>query len=63
MRKFLLDNGETVIATTYEDFGKAFDSGECDVLVPMDKDVLDCDFAIRMLIYERIENVTIIKEL
>ena len=63
MRRFLLDNDEIVIATTYEDFSKAFDSGKCDVIIPMDKDVLDCDFNCRMTIYERVPNVTIIKEL
>ena len=63
MRQFLMDNNTVVIATAFEDFTMAIDSETGDDIIPMSKETLESDFDCRMIIYDRIPNVTIIKEL
>jgi len=63
MRRFLLTNDDIVVVCTYEEFGETITNNLDNIVVPTTKDVLDCDFNCRMTIYERVPNVTIIKEL
>ena len=63
MRRFLLDNNEIVVVTTYEDFGEVISTNLDNIVVPTTKEIMECDFNCRMTIYDRVENVTIIEEL
>ena len=63
MRKFLLDNSDIVVITTYDNLSNTIESGVGDVVVPTSKEILNSDFDCRMTIYDRIPDVTIIREL